>query len=340
MNKKDSTILLAHGSGGKMMDNLIRDFYAKFNENGTTFQLSDSYVFPSRDGHLAFTTDSYIIDPIFFPGGDIGMLAVCGTINDLAVSGAKPIYLTCSFIIEEGFSLEELEKIVQSMADTAQKAGVKIVTGDTKVVPRGKADKIFVNTSGIGVVKTRDRYIASGKEIKVGDLILVNGSLGEHAIAVLTARNKIQLENPVLSDTQSLNTLTHELLNQPGAIKFMRDATRGGLASVLVEVVENREFGILLNENNVLINREVQGVCDLFGFDPLYLANEGKLVAIVDRKMGEKVLEIMKSHPLGKDAAIIGEVTTEKAGQVILQTKYGGSRMITKLMGEQLPRIC
>ena len=295
---------------------------------------------PAQEGGLAFTTDSYVVDPIFFPGGDIGKLSICGTINDLAVAGSIPLYISVSFIIEEGFPLVALEKIVRSMAREVKKANVLIVTGDTKVVPAGKCDKLFITTSGVGQITPGNENIHSGIRISEGDVILLNGMAGDHGMAILNARESFRFSAQLKSDCASLNTLTKKILELSGRVKFMRDATRGGIATVLNEIAKKRALGIEVQESAIPVRKTVRGLSELLGFDPLYLANEGKLILIVGRKDAEKVLEGMRSVNTGKDSAIIGKVTRDHPGKVLLITQGGGKRILGIPAGEQLPRIC
>jgi hydrogenase expression/formation protein HypE len=333
-------ILLSHGSGGLMSDRLIREMFLACFDNDYLSELSDSAVLPTGSGKISFTTDSYVVDPVFFPGGNIGKLAVCGTVNDLAVSGAIPKYISAGFILEEGLAMEDLEKIVKSMAEEAKKAGVKIVTGDTKIVNKGKADKIFINTAGVGFLPEENVHISKGEKIKTGDKIIVNGSMGEHGVAVMSTREDLKISSPVYSDCASLNHLIKKVLDKNEGIKFMRDLTRGGLASVLVEIVEQRNVGIRFKENEVPVSEKVQALCEMLGFDPLYLANEGKIVMIVSSGQAESILQEMKKDPLGKDSSIIGEIVNTNHGKVVMETEIGGSRIVDKITGEQLPRIC
>ncbi len=333
-------ILLSHGSGGKMTSELIRKYFLEYFGNPALETLSDSAILEIEECQLAFTTDSYVVDPIFFPGGNIGKLAICGTVNDLSVSGAKPLFISVSFIIEEGFDLSDLTKISKSMADEAKNAGVKIVTGDTKVVNRGQCDKLFINTAGIGILRTEYKGISFGKETKPGDKILVNGYIGDHGIAILGARENIQFEEQVNSDCTSLNSLIQDVLNAGVTVKFMRDLTRGGLATVLAEMSERRLFGLAVNESEIPVRDVVKGACEIFGFDPLYLANEGKVLMVVDRSDADKALQLMKKHNDGRASAIIGEITKENHGRSVMNSIVGGKRIIDKLAGEQLPRIC
>ncbi len=336
----EKTILIGHGSGGLMTSELIRDVFARHLGNPVLNTMGDSALLQVDNARLAFTTDSFVIDPVFFPGGNIGKLAVCGTVNDLSVSGAKPLFISAGFILEEGFPISDLETIVQSMADEAAQAGVQVVTGDTKVVRKGQCDKIFINTSGIGLIDQRHADISGGLLIKPGDKILVNGYLGDHEMAVLAARQNLSFEPPLVSDVCSLNAITRDLLNELEGVHFMRDITRGGLATVLSEIVAHGKFGIGFDEENLPVRDQVNGICEIFGFNPLYLANEGKLVLIVAREEASKALEVMESNPLGRNAAIIGEVSTQNSGKVLMKSLIGGTRIVDKLAGEQLPRIC
>ncbi len=337
-------ITLAHGGGGKAMRDLIDDvFVSAFSnpalntlEDQARFQLSDLAKLGDR---LAMTTDSYVIDPIFFPGGDIGKLAVCGTVNDLAVGGATPLYLTCGMIIEEGMDVDTLRKIVHSMAETAKAAGVQIVTGDTKVVEKGSCDKLFINTAGVGVI--HQQYQLGADKAQATDRILVNGFLGDHGAAILDARGDMNLSSPIESDCAPLQDLIQVLLNAAPNTRFIRDATRGGIASVLNEIADASQCGIVINEADTPIRNEVKGFCEILGLDPLYLANEGKLVMVVPEEEANAAIAALRAHPLGKDAADIGAVLTDgRAGRVHMQTSFGGKRIVDMLVGEQLPRIC
>lgn len=337
------TITLAHGSGGKAMRDLIDDVFVTGFDNPHLEELEDQARFNlsnlSKLGNrLAMTTDSYVVDPLFFPGGDIGKLAVTGTVNDLAVGGAKPLYLTCSMIIEEGFSVETLRKIVQSMKHTADEAGVQIVTGDTKVVNKGAADKLFINTTGIGVIAENINIAAN--RAQVGDVIIINGYVGDHGAAIVDARGEMSLENTIESDCQVLNDLIDNMLQVCPDIHCMRDATRGGLATVLNEFAGSSQVGITIRETAIPVRNEVRGMCEILGLDPLYLANEGKLIAIVPKIKADELIKTMQKHPAGTDSAIIGTVEAQPASRVILATSFGGNRIVDMLVGEQLPRIC
>jgi hydrogenase expression/formation protein HypE len=334
------TILLGHGSGGKLTSDLIKKLFIEYFDNPVLKAMTDSAVINIKDKLLAFTTDSYVVDPVFFPGGDIGKLSVCGTINDLSVSGAEPLFISASFIIEEGFPMDELETITRSMSDEAGKAGVKIVTGDTKVVSKGQCDKIFINTSGIGSLERRFESISTGKDIQPGDKIILNGYLGDHGIAVMGARENIKFETEIVTDCASLNHLIKMVLDSGADIKFMRDITRGGLATILSEITAGRGFGISINETDLPVRESVRGMCEIFGYDPLFLANEGKVLIIVSGQSSQKALATMKKNEYGRDSVIIGEITPDNPGKAILQSVVGGLRIIDKLTGEMLPRIC
>ncbi len=349
-NNIKKRILLAHGAGGTLMHELIHGLFKKYFSNEILDELSDSAIIrgiPVDRVHLCFTTDSYTVDPVFFPGGDIGKLAVCGTVNDIAVMGARPLYLSAGFIIEEGLEYSALEKITRSMARAARDVNVKIVTGDVKVVERNSADKLFINTSGIGI--RDDRINFSREDIKPGDKIIINGPVGEHGMAVLAARGEFGFQAKINSDCACLTGLIQRIVklhlaesNYSSAckIKFMRDPTRGGLATTLNEIVDGMNFGILLNEKDIHIKEEVKAACELLGFDPLYIANEGKVLVIASEKGAEILLKEMRRDPLGKDSMIIGEVVKSPVGRVHMKTRISGNRIIDMLTGEQFPRIC
>lgn len=337
-HKSGEKISLSHGAGGKLSLDLITYLFKDNFDNKILNKLEDSAVFELNGQRFAFTTDSYVIQPIFFPGGDIGKLAVCGTINDLAVMGATPLYLSCALIIEEGLDKSFLEKIILSMKKTAQKAGVKIVTGDTKVVGKGSADKLFINTSGIGNIG--DGIDLGREKIRIGDKIILSGTIGDHATAVLSSRAGLEFQTRIKSDCAFLSDLIGSFLKFKDKIKFMRDPTRGGLASVLNEMVTDKRFGALLYEDKIPIRDEVTGFCELLGYDPLYLANEGKVIVIAASGVAKEILKIMKGNKLGRDAEIIGEITTGYKGMVALKTRYGGTRVVDMPTGEQFPRIC
>ncbi|MBI5640728.1 MAG: hydrogenase expression/formation protein HypE [Nitrospirae bacterium] len=329
-------IQLAHGSGGRMMHQLIRDYFVPAFDLRT---LNDSAVMDEpASGRIAITTDSYVISPLFFPGGDIGMLSVCGTVNDLSVSGARPLYLTAGFILEEGFPLKDLKKILASMTEASLKAGIRIVAGDTKVVDRGKGDGLFINTAGFGIIE--DGISLSPFNITVGDRIVLSGSIGNHGISVMALRNGISFEPDILSDARPLNRLVERMLGITGNIRVMRDPTRGGLATTLKEFAHDSGLCMRISEGSVPVRPGVRGACELLGLDPLYIANEGILVAVVDRGDAEALVCEMRKTPEGAEAAIIGEVTEAPKRTVLLNTEIGGSRIIDMLSGDQLPRIC
>jgi hydrogenase expression/formation protein HypE len=331
-------VQLDQGSGGRAMHELIDTLFLNAFENPLLLERNDSAVFEIPGGRMAMTTDSYVIDPLFFPGGDIGSLAVHGTVNDLAMRGAKPLYLTAGFILEEGLLLEDLKRVVASMARAAREAGVQIVAGDTKVVPRGKADKLFINTAGIGVVPA-GRDIA-GAKARPGDQVLINGAIGDHGMAVLCKREGLEFENEILSDSAALNGLIERMLAAFPEIHVLRDPTRGGVATTLNEIAEQSGVGIRLFEEALPVRADVLGACEVLGLDPLYVANEGKVLAIVPAAGADAVLSAMKSHPLGKSSCLMGEVISDDPGRVLLRTRIGGSRIVDMLRGEQLPRIC
>lgn len=340
---RDQRISMAHGSGGKAMRELIEHLFVEAFHNPLLAALEDQAVVPLDDlrrqgGRLAFTTDSYVVNPLFFPGGSIGDLAVHGTINDLAMSGAKPLFLSCGMILEEGLQIDLLRQVVQRMGEAASHAGVSIVTGDTKVVERGAADKLFINTAGIGIIP-HGVWIAATRA-RPGDAILINGPIGDHGIAILTARNELALECPVESDTRPLHDLVQAILDVCPDIHCLRDATRGGLATVLNEFAQASAAAIHLNESAIPVRESVRGACEILGLDPLYLANEGKLVAVVPQAHAEATLEAMNRHSAGQDSAIIGEVTETPAGAVVMRNAFGGLRVVDLLIGDQLPRIC
>lgn len=332
-------IRLGHGSGGKLMHELINDVFQKYFDNDLLKQQGDAALILAGDHILAYSTDSYVVDPIFFPGGNIGSLAISGTCNDLAVTGAIPEYLSASFILEEGFPIKDLEEIVETMAQKARETGVRIVTGDTKVVNKGKCDKIFINTSGIGKLNTAFEHIAGGRRVKPGDAVLVNGFVGDHGVAILGERESLKFRTPVVSDAASLTGLIQEVL-EDHEVHFMRDATRGGVATVLAELAMAKNVGIEITEEDIPVREEVKGICEVFGYDPLYMANEGKLVMVVPGSEAEVILATMRKNPLAENAAIIGTVAEEPSARVILQTEIGGQRFLNMLTGEQLPRIC
>ncbi len=331
-------ILLDHGSGGRSSHELIDQVFLPRFQNPFLNEMNDSAVFELEGARLAFTTDSYVVDPIFFPGGDIGSLAVCGTVNDLAMRGARPCYLSVGFIIEEGFSIKDLDRVLLSMEKAAKEAGVQVVTGDTKVVPKGAADKIFINTSGIGLIP-KDVNIA-GQNARPGDVVLVSGSMGDHGLTILSRREGLSFESPLKSDAAPLNHLVSRMLEACPQLHVLRDPTRGGLATTLNEIARQSQISIEIWEEAVPLHAGVLAAAEILGLDPLYMANEGKLIAIVPQSQAEAVLSAMKKNPYGQDAAIIGEVRAENPGKVVMKTVIGGKRLMDMLTGEQLPRIC
>jgi hydrogenase expression/formation protein HypE len=333
----DERVLLAHGSGGKLSRELIARKVLPQIANPILAVLDDAAVF-DISGRAAFTTDSYVVSPLFFPGGDIGKLAVCGTVNDLSMVGARPLYISLALIIEEGFPVADLEKVMNSVARTAQEAGVQVVTGDTKVVNRGMADKLFINTSGLGLVPIGVNI--SGANGRPGDKVILSGPLGQHGIAVMAQREGLRFQVPVASDCAPLNKLVSAMMEAPGALRSLRDPTRGGLATSLVELAQQSRTGITIYQDRIPADPAVMAASEILGLDPLYLANEGKLVAIVNPEAAEAVLARMKENPLGRESAIIGEVTAADQGRVIMKTSFGASRIIEMLSGELLPRIC
>jgi len=331
----DEIITLDYGSGGKKTARLIETMIVPALENPALSELGDSALLDGA-GKLLFSTDSFVVDPIFFPGGDIGKLAVCGTVNDVAVCGGEPKYLSCAFIIEEGFPVKDLEAVIASMRAACKKAGVSIVTGDTKVVDRGRGDKLYINTAGIGFLKYPG---LSPKAIRPGDKVLLSGTAGDHGTAVMLARNGM-LQGDIRSDCAALNGLTEAVLSTGAAVRVMRDPTRGGVATTLNEFVEGTQLGIVLEEEAVPVRDSVRAACDMLGLDPLYCANEGKLLAMVAPEDAERVLAAMRATPEGADAAVIGTVTEQYPGKLVMQTALGGKRVLQKLTGAQLPRIC
>ncbi|HPI93172.1 MAG TPA: hydrogenase expression/formation protein HypE [Deltaproteobacteria bacterium] len=335
---KNDAILLEHGSGGMLMNELIRSTFMPVFRNEYLDQMGDSAVIRIGNKRACFTTDSYVVDPIFFPGGDIGSLAVHGTVNDIAMCGGRPLFMSAGIILEEGFPREHLDRIVASMGDAARAAGVQVVTGDTKVVPRGSADKIFINTSGIGIVEYRPTI--SAKSIRKGDAVIVSGTIGDHGAAILCTREDLGFRSTILSDSAALNGLVAAVLKECRSIRFMRDATRGGLGAVLVEAASASGLAFEIEDQRIPVRDDVRGLCEILGLDPLFIANEGKMVVICSARDAGKVLEVMKAHPLGADAAVIGHVTGGTRGRVVLQTFIGGSRELDLPEGELIPRIC
>jgi hydrogenase expression/formation protein HypE len=334
----NKNILLGHGSGGKLMHELIEELFqpALLSSNGKV--LNDAAVVQAGDARLAMTTDSFVVDPIFFPGGDIGAMAVFGTVNDLAVSGARPLFLSAAFILEEGLPMEDLRRVVASMQSACTEADVQLITGDTKVVNRGKGDKVFINTTGIGVVERPIEI--SADHARPGDKILLNGTIGAHGVAIMLAREEIEFTRAILSDTAPLNGLVDDMLRASLAIHCMRDLTRGGLASALNEIAISSRVGFRIYEDCIPIQDEVKGACEILGLDPLHVANEGKLIAIVNAEDAEKIVASMRQNSRGQESAIIGEVVADQPGRVFMKTTMGGFRIVDMLAGEQLPRIC
>ncbi len=333
----EDRVLLAHGSGGKLSHDLIQNSFVSALGNPILDKLEDSAVL-ELGGRLAFTTDSYTINPIFFPGGDIGRLAVCGTVNDLSMSGATPLYLSLSLIIEEGLLITDLRKIISSIQNTVEEAGVKIVTGDTKVVNKGSADKLFINTSGIGTIAPG--VDISATNARPGDKVIVSGTLGDHGIAILSQREGLDFYVPVSTDCAPLNQMVAEMLEVSTSIHFLRDPTRGGLATTLNEIAGQSNVGINIFEENIPVKKAVTSACELLGLDPLYIANEGKLVAVVAPEDADKVLARIKQNQYGHEAAILGEVVQEHPHRVVVKTQLGASRILDMLVDELLPRIC
>ena len=335
---KSDKILLDHGSGGKISHRLTTDMLLPVFDNPILAQLNDGAILDLEGMRLAFSTDSYTVDPIFFPGGNIGDLAINGTVNDVAMCGGDPVYLSVGLIIEEGFSMADLEKILNEMGKAAKTAGVSVVTGDTKVVPKGAVDKIFINTSGIGLIPPNVN-IAS-HHAKPGDQIILSGTIADHGITILTRREGLSFKTNITSDTAPLNHMVKQMLTAGLGIRVLRDPTRGGVGTALNEIAEKSKIGIKIYEQNIPLKKEVAAACELLGFDPLYLANEGKLLAFVSAEDTVAVLAAMRANPYGKDAAVVGEVVEDHVGKVIIKTRIGGLRIVDMLAGEQLPRIC
>ena len=332
-------VLLGHGSGGKLSNELVQKIFLPALGNPALNRLEDQAVVHLKDSRLAITTDSFVVKPLFFKGGDIGSLAVHGTINDLAVGGAIPLWLTSAFILEEGLPMNVLRRVVQSMQEAATKAGVQIVAGDTKVVERGGVDGLFINTTGVGLV--RDGIFLSAENARPGDVILISGMLGDHGIAILAEREGLKFETDVHSDSAALHTLIARLLEEvPGQVRCMRDPTRGGLSSTLNEIAASSQVGMEIDETSIPVREEVRGACEMLGLDPLYVANEGKLVAIVAPEIAGSALRALQSHPLGKEARIVGRVTADHPQMVVMRTALGTTRIVDMLAGDQLPRIC
>jgi hydrogenase expression/formation protein HypE len=338
MNMKHDKILLDHGSGGKVSHRMTKDMLLPIFNNPILSELNDGAIFELQGLRVAFSTDSYTVDPIFFPGGNIGELAVYGTVNDLAMCGANPVYLSAALIIEEGFSVEQLQTIIEAMGKAAEHAGVAVVTGDTKVVPRGAADKLFINTSGVGLVP--DGVEVASHKARPGDQIILSGSIADHGVSVLALREGLSFQTSVQSDTAPLNHMVRAMFATGRGVHVLRDPTRGGLGTALNEIAEKSSVGLRIHEDRIPVKAEVAGLCELLGLDPLYLANEGKLIAFVASGDAAAVLKAIQSDPYGRDAAVIGEVIEEHPGKVFMNTRIGGTRIVDMLTGEQLPRIC
>jgi hydrogenase expression/formation protein HypE len=335
---RETQITLSHGSGGKATHNLIEALFAPAFSNPLLDGLDDGAMFSVDGGRLAFTTDSYVVNPLFFNGGDIGELAVYGTVNDLAMCGAEPLYLSAGFILEEGFPIEDLTRIVASMKRAAARAGVSIVTGDTKVVPKGMADRVFINTAGIGRI-TRDVRI-SAANAQPGDKVILSGQIGDHGVTILAARGELELEADFESDSAPLNELVSLMLDVTTDVHCLKDPTRGGVATALNEIAKASDVTIAIKELAIPVRVETRGACEILGIDPLYMANEGKLLAVVPAQHADALVAAMRRHPLGAEARVIGEVWAEPKGLVFLQTEIGGNRVVDMLVGDPLPRIC
>jgi len=335
---KDDKILLEHGGGGLLMSNLIREIFVPALHNEYLDRMGDSAVIRIGEQRVCFTTDSYVVDPIFFPGGDIGSLAVNGTVNDISMCGGTPAFLSLGIILEEGFPVQDLRRIVASIGEAAETAGVRVVTGDTKVVARGSCDKIFINTSGIGVVEYASELSASS--IELGDTVIVSGTIGDHGAAILSTRQDLGFRSDILSDCAPLNGLVQGILRASPHVRFMRDATRGGLGAILVEASEQSGLSLEIDEHSIPVRQEVGGMCEILGLDPLFIANEGKMVVVCAPEDAEEVLSCMRAHPLGSRAAIIGHVTRGSRPRVVLNTLIGGTRELDLPEGELIPRIC
>jgi hydrogenase expression/formation protein HypE len=331
-------IVMGHGSGGKLSAELLERVFLPAFSNPTLDKLDDQAVLPFGNARLAFTTDSFVVTPIFFPGGDIGRLAINGTVNDLAMSGARPLYLAAAFILEEGLSTDELRRIVQSMSEAARDAGVQLVTGDTKVVNKGKGDKVFISTTGIGIVE-REVNISADRA-RAGDQIILSGYIGDHGMAILSQREGLEFEGMIESDCAALHALVNDMLDVSLDVRVLRDPTRGGVATVLNEIAVRSNVGMLLRETEIPVRDTVRGACEILGLDPMYVANEGKLVAIVPPDSADAIVDRMRQNPLGQDARVIGKVVADHPGMVLMETEIGGTRVVDTLFGEQLPRIC
>ena len=329
---------MTHGSGGRAMAQLIEELFVKHLDNELLRQANDQASFIVGSGRMVMSTDGHVISPLFFPGGDIGSLAVHGTINDVAMSGARPLYLSAGFILEEGFPLADLDRIVASMAHAATAAGVPVVTGDTKVVEKGKGDGVFITTTGVGVVP--EGVQISGDRARAGDAVLVSGSMGDHGVTIMSSRENLEFETAIKSDSAALHELVADMVAAVPEVHCLRDPTRGGLATTLNELAQQSGVGMVLQEDSIPIKPAVLAACELLGLDPLYIANEGKLICICAQADAERLLTVMQAHPLGRQAAMVGEVVEDPHGFVQMQTSFGGSRIVDWLAGEQLPRIC
>jgi len=338
LDVKHGIIDLSHGAGGRATARLVEQLFEVEFDNALIKQHNDAACFSLSSGRYVMTCDAHVISPLFFPGGDIGCLSVYGTVNDLAMMGAKPLYLTAAFILEEGFAFSDLKRIVQSMAKAARRAQVVIVAGDTKVVEKGKGDGVFITTTGVGIVP--EGVDISGDKAQTGDDVIVNGYIGDHGIAIMSHRENIQFDTTLLSDTAPLNDLVAKMTEAVPKLHCLRDPTRGGLATTLNELAKQSNVGFMIDENKIPVREEVTSACELLGLDPLYVANEGKLVAICPSEFTETLLTVMRNHPLGKEAAVIGKVIADSKEFVQLKTKFGGMRIVDWLTGEQLPRIC
>lgn len=335
---KRGRVEMSHGSGGRAMAQLISELFSAAFDNAYLAQGNDGALLPATAGRLVMSCDSHVVSPLFFAGGDIGCLSVHGTLNDVAMMGAKPLYLSASFILEEGFPLADLKRIVESMAKASRESGVPIVTGDTKVVEQGKGDGVFITTTGVGVV--REGVILSGDLAQPGDKILLSGTIGDHGMAVLSQRENLNFDAPIVSDTAALHGLVAAMLDSGAQLRVLRDPTRGGLATTLNEIAKQSAVGMMLQEAAIPVNQPVEAACEFLGLDPLYVANEGKLVAICAPQDAERLLAVMHAHPLARQAALIGEVLEDAHGFVQMTTRLGGRRIVDWLAGEQLPRIC
>jgi hydrogenase expression/formation protein HypE len=338
LNIEQGAVDMTHGSGGRAMAQLIEELFVRHLDNDLLRQKNDQAMFPVPGGRMVMSTDGHVISPLFFPGGDIGSLSIHGTLNDLAMSGARPLYLAAGFILEEGFPLIDLERVVVSMSAAAAEAGVPVITGDTKVVEKGKGDGIFITTTGVGLVP--DGVNISGDRASPGDAILISGTIGDHGVAVMSSRENLEFETSIESDSAALHTLVADMVAVVPEIHCLRDPTRGGLATTLNELAQQSAVGMKLREQDIPVNAQVKAACELLGLDPLYVANEGKLICICQQRHAARLLQAMRAHPLGKAAAIIGEVVEDSHGFVQMETSFGGSRVVDWLAGEQLPRIC